>query len=283
MADVKLFDRYDFSEVRCNDPSLADYVSLAPVRIPHSFGRHAAKQFGKKKLNISQFKSAIQSDVEMLQMLGPSRVDDIHLGLAKRLESFIGKISVRVDAGEPFETFAPILEMICRNYNPGWLLLARWHMETRTREGYLKAQAELKRFLENQAEGAEVAEAWKLLAHACYQTGDALGEIHAFIERAQVGSVPFNDISNTANRLNQLLREKLGIARDEKRSLAQRLIPVMDRRRAEAGPDDFSRMAWLAIHTGQEHKARDYAEAGLAIDPENMHCQNLTDRLSKGA
>ncbi len=52
MADVKLFDKYDFSEVRCNDPSLADYVSLVPVRIPHSFGRHAAKQFGKKKLNV---------------------------------------------------------------------------------------------------------------------------------------------------------------------------------------------------------------------------------------
>ncbi len=49
---VKLFDKYDFSEVKCNDASLADYISLAPVRVPHSFGRHAAKQFGKKNLNI---------------------------------------------------------------------------------------------------------------------------------------------------------------------------------------------------------------------------------------
>jgi len=259
--------------------------SLAEVHVAPSDGQAflslplVASVFGKKKLNISQFKSAIQSDVEMLQMLGPSRCDDIHLGLAKRLEQFIGKIALKVDGGEPFETFAPILEMICRNYNPGWLLLARWRMETRTHEGYVKAQAELKRFLENQADGPEGAEAWRLLAHACYQTGNTLGEIHAFIERAQVSSVPFNDISNTANRLNHLLREKLGIAKDEKRALALRLIPVLDRRRSEAEPDDLSRMAWLAIHTGQEHKARDYAEAGLAIDPDNIHCQNLIERL----
>ena len=153
--------QFSLAEVHVAPSDLQEFISLPLV----------ASVFGKKKLNISQFKSAIQSDVEILQMLGPSRVDDIHLGLAKRLESFIGKISVRVDAGEPFETFAPILEMICRHYNPGWLLLARWHMETRTGEGYVKAQAELKRFLENQAEGAEAAEAWKLLAHACYQTG----------------------------------------------------------------------------------------------------------------
>ncbi|MFH1448398.1 MAG: 30S ribosomal protein S7 [Candidatus Micrarchaeota archaeon] len=49
---VKLFDKYDFLEVKCNDPSLENYVCLNPVRSPHSFGRHAKKQFGKKDVNI---------------------------------------------------------------------------------------------------------------------------------------------------------------------------------------------------------------------------------------
>lgn len=49
---VKLFDKYDFSEVKCNDPSLENYVCLDPVRTPHSHGRHASKQFGKKSVNI---------------------------------------------------------------------------------------------------------------------------------------------------------------------------------------------------------------------------------------
>src|SRR5438034_7516424 len=47
----------------------------------------------------------------------------------KQLESFIANVARRVDAGEPFEGFAPILEMICRAYNPGWLLLALAHEE----------------------------------------------------------------------------------------------------------------------------------------------------------
>ena len=75
----------------------------------------------------------------------------------------------------------------------------------------------------------------------------------------------------------------MGIAKDEKRSVAQRLISVMEDRRSEAGSGDLSRMGWLALHTGQGHKAREYAEAGLVIDPENMYCRNLIDRLSQSS
>lgn len=240
-----------------------------------------ASVFGKRKLNVSPFNAAVLADVEILQMLGPSRRGDIHLGLAKKLERFIANVSRRVDAGEPFDVFAPILEMICRAYNPGWLLLARWHMESRSAEGYEKAQEELRRFLENDPNAEDAAEAWRMLGHACYQTGDALGEIHAFIERSQLPSVSFHDLSNTANRLNELLRGyTLGIDRDQRRSFALRILAPLERRRNEASADDLSRMAWLAIHSGQEAKAREYAEAGLKIDASNLHCENLISRLN---
>jgi len=48
----KLFDKWDLTEVTVTDPTFADYLSLAPVIIPHSHGRQAAKQFGKQKVNI---------------------------------------------------------------------------------------------------------------------------------------------------------------------------------------------------------------------------------------
>ncbi len=48
----KLFDKWDLSEVQITDPTFIEYVSLAPVVIPHSHGRQAQKQFGKKKVNI---------------------------------------------------------------------------------------------------------------------------------------------------------------------------------------------------------------------------------------
>jgi len=48
----KLFDKWDLSEVQINDPTFVGYVSIAPVVIPHSHGRQAQKQFGKKTVNI---------------------------------------------------------------------------------------------------------------------------------------------------------------------------------------------------------------------------------------
>lgn len=50
--DLKLFGKYDLGEVKVSDPSLAPYVSLSPIIIPHTHGRHAKAQFAKRKLNI---------------------------------------------------------------------------------------------------------------------------------------------------------------------------------------------------------------------------------------
>jgi tetratricopeptide (TPR) repeat protein len=241
-----------------------------------------ASVFGKKKLNISSSKAAVQADVEILRMLGPTRSTDVQFSLAKRIESFIANISRRVETGGSFESYAPILEKICRAYNPGWLLLARWHMEQRTTEGYEKAKDELRHFLENDPSSDDAAEAWRILGHACYRTGDALGEVHAYIERAQIPSVPFYDVSNTANRLNELLAtHQLSIDREDKRALVQRIFTVLDSRRTEAAADDFSRMAWLAIHLGQENKAREYAKAGLALDANHHHSRRILERLEQ--
>lgn len=239
-----------------------------------------ASAFGKKKLSVSPLRAAIQSDVEMLQMLGPSRNDDVRLGLVYKLKNFITNIARRVDSGQPFEEYAPILEMICRAYSPGWLLLGRWHLETGNQEGIEKGKTELRRYLEQQPPDSDAADAWRLLGQACYRTGDKLGEIHAFIERAQLASVPFCDISSTANRLNAMLREhELSVDKDEKRHLAQRLLVVLDNRRSEASADDFSRMAWLALHTDQQSKAIEFTKLGLKTDPDNPHCRGLSERL----
>lgn len=81
-------------------------------------------------------------------------------------------------------------EMICRAYHPGWLLLDRWHIETGKSESLEKAKNALRRLLEIDATSPEAAEAWLMLAHACYKTEDALGEVHAFIERAQLDATP---------------------------------------------------------------------------------------------
>ena len=52
MADMLLFNKYDLSEVKVDDPSLGPYINLAPISLPHSHGRQAQKQFGKLGVNI---------------------------------------------------------------------------------------------------------------------------------------------------------------------------------------------------------------------------------------
>jgi len=52
METDKLFDRWTFDGVTVTDLSLKPYISLAPIRVPHTHGRHAQKQFAKSKTNI---------------------------------------------------------------------------------------------------------------------------------------------------------------------------------------------------------------------------------------
>jgi hypothetical protein len=262
--------QYSMAEIHVAPADKQEFISLPLV----------ASVFGKKKINISPSKASLLADVDFLQMLGTSRRDDLRLSLVKRLESLLGNISRRIETGSNYEDFAPLLEAICRNYNPGWLLLARWHMEDRTRIGYNRAKQELRRFLENGPPAEEAAEAWLLLGHACYQTGDALEEVHAFVERAQLSEVPFYDLSNTANNLNKIFRDRgLPIDQAQKRDLASRMLAILNARRSEAGAVDLSRMAWLAIYSGQESTAREFVEIGLKIDPENIHIFNLARRF----
>lgn len=262
--------QYSMAEFHITPVDNQEFISLPLV----------ASVFGKKKLNISPSRPAIQADVEILQMLGPVRRDDVNLALAKKLENFIGNISRRIDAGENYNVFSSILESICRAYNPGWLLIARWHMEQRTSDGYKCAKEELRRFLENSPPREEAAEAWRLLGHCCYQTDDSLGEVHAFIERAQSISLSFHDLSNTANRLNLFLRERgFEIDREQKRDLASRILSVLDQRKDEAEAGDLSRMAWLAMHLEQESVAMDYVRTGLASDPGNYYLLKLAQKF----
>jgi len=272
-------------EVERGLESLLQY-SLAESHISPNDGQEfvglplVASIFGKKKLNISYSKAAIQADVEILQMLGPSRRDDVHLGLALRIERLLSNISKRLENGSPYESYSAILTAICSAYNPGWLILARWHMEQETLEGYAAAKDELQRFLEEGPNASDAAEAWRLLALVCKQTGDNLGEVHAYIERAQLAKITFYELSNTANRLNNVIRETgPDLDKELKQSLIRPLLKLLQDRQVEADGIDYSRMAWLAINSIQESLARDYVRAGLKIDSGNHHLIKLAQRL----
>jgi len=267
---VESLVQYSIAEVFESPTDKQEFIGLPLV----------ASIFGRKKLSISPLKAAIQSDIETLQMLGPSHKKDVHLGVAQRLKTFIVNIARRLETGETFEKYAPIVEMICRNYNPGWLILARWQVEAGTHESYLRAETTLKRFLENSSDSHEQSQGWLSLADVYRYTGNKLGELHAHVERAQLESVPFSDVSNSANLFNRFLHhDQIDVDREEKRALATRLASVLEARKSEARADDFSRMGWLAVHLDQNALAREYAEKGLELDQYNFHCRGLLEKV----
>ena len=52
MAELKLFDKWDTSSIKVDDPGLVRYINLKPIIVPKSFGRYSSKQFHKSQMHI---------------------------------------------------------------------------------------------------------------------------------------------------------------------------------------------------------------------------------------
>ncbi len=52
LDDIKLFGKWSYKGVIVRDPSLKKYISLKPVILPHTGGRHEKRRFGKAEVPI---------------------------------------------------------------------------------------------------------------------------------------------------------------------------------------------------------------------------------------
>jgi|KBSSwiStaDraftv2_1062776.scaffolds.fasta_scaffold49775_4 hypothetical protein len=124
-------------------------------------------------------------------------------------------------------------------------------------------------------------QAWEEQRELTGRNTDAVGEIHALVERCQLLNVPFQTVSNAVNRINALFSEHHFVFdSDEKRIISQRLALVMESRISEGDATDCSRLAWLFVRLGDEEKAQIVVERGLSMEPENDYCKNLAARIS---
>ncbi|HIQ23567.1 MAG TPA: 30S ribosomal protein S7 [Pyrodictium delaneyi] len=51
-ANIKLFGKWSFEGIEIRDPGLKRYISLKPVWLPHTGGRHEHRRFGKSEVPI---------------------------------------------------------------------------------------------------------------------------------------------------------------------------------------------------------------------------------------
>ena len=52
--NLLLWNRWDLTGIKIQDPGLQTVISLKPMLVPHSGGRHEHKKFGKTKVNIAE-------------------------------------------------------------------------------------------------------------------------------------------------------------------------------------------------------------------------------------
>jgi len=50
--DIKLFEKWNFQDIQVKDLGLQRYITLKPMVVPHSMGRHEHKRFRKANVNI---------------------------------------------------------------------------------------------------------------------------------------------------------------------------------------------------------------------------------------
>ena len=236
-----------------------------------------AGYFGKKKIKISPLKSDIERDIKLLQLFGPTQGGDLSLNFAKQLDRFIQNVSNRIDGDrKSFNEYKQILDIVCQVYNKGRLLLSDLHIELEDME---QAKNELELFLENES-GQDRENGWRKLSEICFKTNDYKKYVHAIVELSKIDTEFFNELSNAANRLNDLFsNQSQKFTKEEKNKLAGPLLSELDRKKTKAKADDFSRMAWLSICIDQDNRARDYVNEGLNDNPNNYHCLNLRLKL----
>lgn len=236
----------------------------------------AAALFGRKKLQVSALRSAIEADLEFLQMFGAARDADVRKGLGPRLTRLFRALAVNAQSDSSVLTVnKPVLEHIARQYSPAWLLIADLYEEQQSPDWLAEAAEAVRHFLE---EHPGSVRAWTRLASLARRQGDYTGEAQALVSRSTQATTTFEFNSEAVDRINALHSDGSlqSMPKDEKSILLRSLLEAvgaMDT--SEITATDYSRLAWLAINAKDEGRAAKYVELGRAKDPSNIHIQRL--------
>ena len=245
----------------------------------------AAAMYGRRKLEVSPLKVAVEEDRKLLVEFGAGRRENVHRGVLPRIESLVRAIAVKASADPAtLEVYLPVLEYLAARVPRAYLRLADLVLEVGDPERSAgRAKEYIRSFLEN-APPPEKQVAWLRLADLCRLSDDAMGEVHALSEAALLPTVNSEDIGVFANRLNGRIRELKGRSIEdawspEVRDLLERVIKAMEKHLGDLSATNCSRLAWLYLNIGNPDRALDVAKAGIHRDQNNEHCRNLIRKL----
>src|SRR5579875_88058 len=259
-------------------PSPADGMTFLGIPL-------AASIFGRRKLEASSLRAAIEEDRKLLIEFGAGQREDVKGGVYPRVERLVRAIASKASTNPAaLENYIPVLEYLAYRVPRAYLMLTDLVLEVNQGATSIqRAKTYLQRFLER-SEVAGKKEVWLRLADLSKASDDSIGEVHALSEAALLPTTDPEEIAGIANRLNNRVRALKGKQIEqawspEVRVLLERVVSAMEKRVNDLSATGCSRLAWLLLNVGNEGRARVVARLGLERDPNNEHCRNLVRKL----
>lgn len=150
-----------------------------------------AASYGRRKLEVSPFKVAVEEDRKLLMEFGAGKRENAYRGVLPRIDRLVKTAASRAsDNPAVLEEFIPILEYLASRVPKAYLRLADLVMEVNNSvQAIDRAKEYIRRFLET-SDIQERMDVWLRLADLCHSTNDAMGEVHALGEAALLGCLP---------------------------------------------------------------------------------------------
>ncbi|WP_374279500.1 hypothetical protein [Desulfovibrio sp.] len=233
----------------------------------------ASRVYGEKKLKSSPYQYTVEDDIKLLHLLGARQNTETVQQAIERLKLIVNGL-IQNDS-MPLAEKQNIIEYIGKKF-PQILLHAAFLLRTNHRN-ISKNYLEL--FLVNDDICSEdKCFAWELMASIYHEEGDGTKYIHAKTQFSKSCS-NLHDISTSANDINRYITENRDIidTLDKKRILSS-LAEYMEQFTSSWSADDYSRIAWLYMNSGNLPKAVFVAQKGLESDPDNAHCRKIIAR-----
>ena len=244
-----------------------------------------AAEYGRRKLEASPFRAAIEQDRRLLMEFGAGRRSDAAHGVLPRIDSLVQAVAKRAsEKAETLDEILPVLEYLADRVPKAYLRLVDLVMEVDdSTDSAEQAIRYLRSFLEVAAPPDRL-DAWLRLAGLCESNQDWLGAVHALSEAMLLSTSDREDMSRYANRMNTLIRDLKSRRIDaawsgDIQEIIERAIQAMERRLSTLNATDCSRLAWLYRNNNNTSRALDIANIGLEREPTNEHCLNLVRKL----
>ena len=242
----------------------------------------AARLFGLRKLEVSEWQAAIETDMPFLHLVGARSIGN-STAIGNRIAQMFKNVSTELRKGRrEFSEILPVLEFLTTRYSYAYVLLARLVAEFSQDEDSEEEERYLLAYVEGTVHPEEPAwAAWKRIAAIRRQRGNASGQLVALAQSCRHSDTPTSELSDAANQINSILNQESppNITREMKQFLIKDVVGALNRQSAELDATDFSRLAWLQLHLDDRAAAIEATRQGLAIDKNNHYCQSLQTRL----